>query len=248
MQSLNILLLPIPLTYLCLRATGPITVDGNLNEAAWRKAPWTRDFVDIVGEAGPKPRFRTRAKLLWDDKALYIGAELEEPQLQASLTEHDSVIFHDNDFEVFLDPDGDGLNYTELELNALNTTWDLLLPKAYRLGGQPHNEWELKGLQTAVRLDGKLNDPKVKSKGWTVEIAIPWTALAPTVIGPCPPHPGDKWRMNFSRVEWHFDDVDGKLVKRAGVAEDNWVWSPMGVVDMHIPEQWGFLEFSGVSR
>ena len=49
--------------------------------------------------------------------------------------------------------------------------------------------------------------------------------------------------MNFSRVEWRFDPVDGKLVKRPGVREDNWVWSPMGVVDMHLPERWGYVEF-----
>lgn len=218
-------------------------IDGSLSDFAWRKAPWTRDFVDIIGEAGPKPRFRTRVKMLWDDHVLYIAAEMEEPQLQATLTKHDSVIYHDNDFEVFLDPDGDGLNYTELEINALNTTWDLLLPKPYRSGGSAQFGWELKGLQTAVGLNGVLNDPHTPSNGWTVEIAIPWTALAETSRLPCPPGRGDRWRMNFSRVEWRFDVIDGKLVKRPGAREDNWVWSPMGVVDMHLPERWGYLEF-----
>jgi hypothetical protein len=234
----------LPLSYLCLRATTPIVIDGDLRDEAWRRAPWSSDFVDIVGDGAPKPRFRTRVKMLWDDNALYVGAELQEPQLQATLTQHDSVIFQDNDFEVFLDPDGDGLNYTELEMNALDTTWDLLLPKPYNQGGQAHNEWELKGLQTAVRLKGKLNDPKTRSKSWNVEIAIPWSALAVTSIDPCPPHSGDKWRINFSRVEWHFDVIENKLVKRPGLREDNWVWSPMGVVDMHIPDRWGYVEFS----
>ena len=107
--------------------------------------------------------------MLWDDHYLYIGAELEEPDLQASLTEHDSVIFHDNDFEVFVDPDGDGLLYSELEINALNTTWDLLLPKPYRAGGPALDGWELAGLKTAVKLDGTLNQPGDLDKGWTVE-------------------------------------------------------------------------------
>jgi len=44
-------------------------------------------------------------QMLWDDECLYIAAEMEEPHLWATLTEHDSIIFHDNDFEVFLDPD-----------------------------------------------------------------------------------------------------------------------------------------------
>jgi hypothetical protein len=43
-------------------------------------------------------------KMLWDDDALYVGAWLEEPQVVATLTEKNSVIFHDNDFEVFINP------------------------------------------------------------------------------------------------------------------------------------------------
>ena len=68
------------------------------------RPPWTTDFVDIQGGAKPTPRFRTRAKLLWDDDYLYIAAELEEPHVWATLTQHDSVIFQDPDFEVFIDP------------------------------------------------------------------------------------------------------------------------------------------------
>ena len=93
-------------------------IDGDLKDAAWDAAPWTDAFVDIEGDKHPKPRFRTRMKMLWDDEALYIAAELEEPHIWATLKEHDSVIFHDNDFEVFLDPDGDNHLYGELELNA----------------------------------------------------------------------------------------------------------------------------------
>ena len=103
--------------------------------------------MDIEGDRRPEPRFRTRMKMLWDDQALYIAAELEEPHVWATLTEHDSVIFHDNDFEVFLDPDGDSHLYAELELNALNTTWDLLLPKPYKDGGKAVDAWEIAGLE-----------------------------------------------------------------------------------------------------
>ena len=49
-------------------------------------------------------RFETKMKMLWDDEALYVGAWLEEPQVVATLTEKNSVIFHDNDFEVFINP------------------------------------------------------------------------------------------------------------------------------------------------
>jgi hypothetical protein len=234
----------IPRAYVCPRASAPIVIDGKLDDAAWGAAPWTEDFVDIEGDKKPTPRFKTRVKMLWDDECLYVGAEIEEPQLQASLTEHDSVIFHDNDFEIFMDPDGDNQLYSEFEMNALNTTWDLLLVKPYRAGGPPVDGFELKGLRSAVHLDGNLNDPTSTDKGWSVEIAIPWHALEQIAGCPCPPKDGDQWRINFSRVEWHWQVAEGKYQKVPGTKEDNWVWSPQGVVDMHRPEHWGILQFS----
>jgi len=97
----------VPRGYLRPFTASPITIDGKLNEAAWTAAPWTDDFRDIQGAAKPPPRFRTRAKLLWDNEYLYVAAELEEPHVWATITNHDSVIFQDPDFEVFIDPDGD---------------------------------------------------------------------------------------------------------------------------------------------
>ena len=98
---------------------------------AWASAPWTETFVDIEGYRRPEPRFKTRAKMLWDDEWFYVAAEMEEPDLWGTLTERDSVIFRDNDFELFIDPDGDTHGYYELEVNALGTPWDLLLIKGY---------------------------------------------------------------------------------------------------------------------
>src|SRR3954447_11867464 len=96
-----------PRGYVCYRASGPLKIDGRLDDRPGRDAPWTDDFVDIEGDLKPRPRFRTRAKMLWDDTHFYVGAELQEPHVWATLTKHDAVIFHDNDFEVFIDPDGD---------------------------------------------------------------------------------------------------------------------------------------------
>src|SRR5262249_46783019 len=149
-----------PRGYVCYRAAGPIIFDGKLDDAAWQAVPWTEDFVDIEGDRRLPPRFRTRAKMLWDDRYFYIAAELEEPHVQGTYTQHDSYIFHeDNDFEVFLDPDGDNHNYAELEMNALNTTWDLRLRKPYRDGGPAENSFEIPGLKTAVHVNGTLNNP-----------------------------------------------------------------------------------------
>lgn len=235
-------LLAQPKTYVCQRTPSKIKIDGKLNE--WRKVLATDLFVDIEGDRKPRPRFATRAKMLWDDQYFYIAAELEEPHVWGTLTKRDSVIFHDNDFEVFIDPNGDRNEYYEFEINALNTGWDLFLPKPYRDGGKADNSWDIVGLKTAIHINGTLNNPHDKDKGWTVEMALPWTALAQYAHKAAPPNDGDEWRVNFSRVEWQHEIVDGKYRKVANTKEDNWVWSPQGVIDMHRPEMWGTVKFS----
>ncbi len=234
----------LPRGYVAYRAAEPITIDGKFDEKAWQAAAWTEAFVDIEGDRKPRPRYQTRAKMLWDDQYFYIAAQLEEPHVWATLTQHDAVIFHDNDFEVFIDPDGDNHEYYEIEINALNTEWDLFLKKPYRDGGPAVDAWEIPGLKTAVHVEGTLNDPRDKDKYWSVEFAFPWKALAGYAHRPAPPRDGDQWRINFSRVEWQHQVKDGKDQKVPNTHEDNWVWSPQGVIDMHRPETWGFVQFS----
>lgn len=234
-----------PRGYICYRTQGPIEIDGKLDDAAWKGIPWTEDFVDIEGAAKAKPLYRTRVKMAWNDQALYIAAEVTEPHIWATLKKHDSYIFHDDpDFEVFLDPDGDRHLYAELEMNALNTTWDLLLTKPYRDGGRAIDSWEIAGLKTAVHLDGTINDPTNTDRNWTIEIEWPWEGLKQISNRSCPPVDGDQWRINFSRVEWDVEVIDGKYHQVKGRPEHNWVWSPQGAIDMHMPEHWGYLQFS----
>ena len=235
---------PPPKGYVCTRARTPVAVDGRLDDDAWKDAPWTDDFVDIEGSKKPRPRFRTRAKMLWDESYFYIAAELEEPDVWGTITKHDAVIFHDNDFEVFIDPDGDNHEYYEIEVNVLNAEWDLLLKKPYRDGGPAVNEWEIPGISTATQVNGTLNDPTDRDQSWTVELAIPWKALGEFAHRPAPPRDGDQWRVNFSRVEWRHS-VEGKTYNKIPkTPEDNWVWSPQGLIDMHQPEHWGYVQFS----
>jgi hypothetical protein len=238
-----------PRAYGCARALHPPALNGDVDDASWKAAPWSANFLDIEGpQHRPQPWLRTRVKMLWDRQCLYIGAKMEEPQLWATLTERDSVIFRDNDFEVFLDPDGDNHQYVELEINALNTVWDLLLPKPYKDGGPALNSFNIAGLRTAVKLDGALNDPGHRSKGWSATIAIPWSAIKRLSTKPVPPSVGDQWRINFSRVEWDLDVVDGRFHKIEGRKEHNWVWSPQWAINMHRPETWGFLEFQNTAK
>ena len=239
-----------PRHYICHRTTGPITADGQLDEAAWVAAPWTDAFVDIEGDRKPAPRFKTRAKMLWDDDYFYIAAEMEEPHVWAKLVERDAVIFYDNDFEVFIDPDSDTHEYYELEVNAFATEWDLLLTKPYRDGGTAIDSWDIQGLRTGIDVRGTLNDPSDTDEGWNVELAIPWSVLEECAHKPAPPEDGDQWRVNFSRVEWRTEVVEGDYAKITNpetgkpLPEDNWVWSPQGLINMHYPEMWGFVQFS----
>jgi Carbohydrate family 9 binding domain-like len=237
----------LPLTprgYICQQTLKPVQIDGKLDDEAWASAAWTEEFVDIEGPAKPKPRFRTRAKMLWDAEFFYVAADLEEPHVWGTLTQHDAVIFADPDFEVFIDPDGDTHAYYEFELNALNTGWDLFLPKPYKDGGSARNEWEIPGLKTAVHVRGTLNNPNDRDDGWSVELAFPWKVLAEHAHRPAPPHEGDQWRIGFSRVEWQIEIRDGKYSKVPKTPENNWIWSPQGVIDMHRPEKWGYVQFT----
>jgi hypothetical protein len=239
-----------PEHYVCRRAQGPLEPDGRVDKPFWAAAEWTGDFVDIEGRLRPKPSKRTRVKMLWDDAYFYFAAELMEDQIWATLEERDSVIFHDNDFEIFIDPDGDSHNYYEFEINALNTVWDLLLVKPYRDGGPPVNGWDIAGLRTAVHIDGELNNPAAANRKWSVEVAMPWASLRECAAGGRAPVAGEFWRVNFSRVQWQAEIRDGAYRKVVNpetgkpYPEDNWVWSPMGLINMHYPELWGYVVFA----
>ncbi|WBQ04999.1 carbohydrate-binding family 9-like protein [Kribbella sp. CA-293567] len=227
--------------YPCHRTTTPLPLDGSLTHPAWEQAPWTSDFVDIAGPDATTPRFRTRAKLLYDDQYLYVGGQLEEPHVWSTMTEPNTWLYEENNFELFLDPDGDGQNYYEFEINPLGTIWELSLPKPYSEGGVPVDPDNLPGLRTAVRINGTLNDPADTDSGWTVEAAFPWADLAKYNLNRTPPAAGDEWRMNLMRIEWDHEVVDGDY--RKGKQQDFWVWSPQYVLDMHKPDQWGVLRF-----
>ena len=243
----------------------PIVLDGFLSDPVWASLPWTDDFSDITGDPALKPRFRTRVKMAWDDTYFYIAAEMEESHVWGTITQQNEVMFHDNDFEVFIDPDGDSKNYYEFEMNALGTIWELSLPVPYSEGGVPILGCNLPGLIRKVGVRGSLNDASDTDEGWSVEMAFPWKELAQYNSGnsggserATPPAEGDMWKVNFSRVQWRHEIVDGEYVRipphgadmpeglnpeEQEHPEDNWVWSPQGVVNMHIPARWGEVVF-----
>jgi hypothetical protein len=200
---------------------------------------------------------------VYDENYLYVGAVLEDPHVWGTLTEKNSVVFHDNDFEIFIDPDNDGRNYYEFEINALGTVWELSLDKPYSVGGTPRSGNNLPGLISNVYVNGELNNPASASEdvGWSVTVALP---LGDTGLGQFGAAssiaPGMAWRANFSRVQWDFriveDESNRKRYERVPPhgtqlpqgsnhwhPEKNWVWSPQAEVNMHAPETWGWIRF-----
>ncbi|MEZ5104875.1 MAG: carbohydrate-binding family 9-like protein [Draconibacterium sp.] len=238
-----------PKNYWVCKTDSEILIDGKGNEPAWNNAAWTEDFTDIEGDLKPAPLYQTRVKMLWDNENLYILAELEEPQIWAYYTKHDLIVYHENDFEIFIDPDNDTRNYFEIEINAQNTVFDLFMTKPYRDRGIPLITWNATGLTTAIHIDGTLNNFSDRDKKWTVEMAIPFETLKLGVHKAIPQN-GQSWRINFSRVQWQTEIENNQYVRKKDPAtdkilpENNWVWSPIGVINMHYPERWGNLQFS----
>lgn len=236
-----------------------------MDEKAWQLAPRSPRFVDIL--SGKPALHDTRASLLWDDTNLYVAYRVEEPFVHATYTTNNSPIYYDNDVEMFIAGQD---SYYEFEINAYNTTYEVFFiwQDAYEKGGfsrapefqrsllQPFNgvdftnhprglrlgnfNWHFPGKQTAVFIDGTVNQDSDRDRGWTVELAFPWKGMAWLARADhrsLPPRDGDVWRMDFSRFNTY---------KEAPPARDSggWVWSRHGVWDSHIPECFPYIRFS----
>lgn len=131
------------------------------DEAEWLAVPaLSEEFVDITHHENDQlnavpPHLQVQVKVRWDERFVYIGAELQEPWIHAAptQTEHNGPVppymgasrqcllaavaavcmwpltrnlaKTDNDFEIFLDPSGSTQYYLEFEMNALNATYDI---------------------------------------------------------------------------------------------------------------------------
>lgn len=236
----------IPRSYIAYKTSENLIIDGQANEKSWKESTWTDDFINIEGMIVPK--YRTRMKILWDNNYMYFYAEMEEPHVWASLRQKDTLVYHDNDFEIFINPDGNTHNYFEIQINALNTISDIYFHKPPREGSPKINDWDIKGLKTAVHINGTLNDSEDYDEGWSIEVAVPWNSLTKIISKDAIPV-NEFWRVNFSRVNWEFVLTDGVYERAKGktgkpLPEYNWVWSPQFIINMHQPERWGYIYFS----
>jgi hypothetical protein len=172
------------------------------------------------------------------------------------MMQRDQHLWNEEVVEVFLDPNGDGRDYPELEVSPHNIVVDLLIPQRPDRSTDPSiaARWDIEGLRTAV---GK------HAAGWVVEIAIPWMSLASGGVSG-PPREGDRWRVGLYRIERpggpaglaRIAELQKKLEGVAGselaglrqelqdlqATSQALAWSPTRQ-SFHDPERFGVVEF-----
>ncbi|MBN1293468.1 MAG: SUMF1/EgtB/PvdO family nonheme iron enzyme [Candidatus Latescibacteria bacterium] len=234
-----------PRHYVIYRASAPITIDGDINEKAWQDAAWSDAFEDHQSPYAPEPWKMTRVKMLYDDDYMYFAARLQEENVWGHITKRDSIVYYDNDFELFLDPTANSVDYFEFELTCLNTMFDMFHENDNNRGALADRRYDSPGTRHAVQIQGTLNYHYDTDEGWTVEVKIPFADLAswnPNMS--LPVRRGDMWRVEFSRVEYlHIYNQLFPYLLPYSRCED-WVWNTVHSGSIHVPEMWGKALFS----
>ena len=212
-------------TYTVHRAASPITLDGKLDEPAWKAVPDMGPFHFTWWKKGKK--MQTSAKMLWDDKYLYIGHVCEDEHITARYKNHDDPVPKDDCFELMIAPDPDAPNvYFNIEWNVLGAYVD-----GHRLRGSK-KPWDAKGLRIAATYDGTLNQDADKDRSWTGEVAIPLGNFAKH-LKHFPPRPGDRSNINFNR---HGGDTNMQY--------SQWSKADTPTPAFHTPHRFGQIIFS----
>lgn len=200
--------------YRALRAAG----DPSEAPGAWDAAPSIR-----WGEAP----YATRFAALWNDEGMWLRFEADDIEPWHRYAERDDPIWEEEVVEIFIDPDGDGRDYVEIEISPANVVTDLLMAR-----GEPDRSgdigWDFAGLRSRVQhRDG----------GWTALAWLPWSGFGGVTGAKVPPRAGDAWRFNVFRI------------KRPGGPESPQhkaifaAWQPPPGPSFHVPEVFGLLRF-----
>jgi Carbohydrate family 9 binding domain-like len=171
------------------RTVDAIRIDGKLDEASWILSPRVSG-MQLNDDPSRQPKFPTEAALVWDDMKLYVAFGCADADPWGRMKNRDDQLWQEEVVEVFLDPDGDGQNYAELEVSPNNVVVDLLIPNAKTLNANNVRS-NIAGLETAVTR---------RAAGWVVEIAIPWKGLADAGVSAAP-LVGSRWRAGLYRIK-----------------------------------------------
>jgi len=214
----------------CRWAANPIKIDGKLDDAAWQKAQIPKDFA-VYWQRRPA-RTATKARLLWDNQYLYFSAEMQDSDLYADVKEHNGMIWSNDVFELFFKPAQDQLAYYEFQVSAANTQLELFFPSRGSGGYHRFAPLTKLGVESAVQLQGTLNNWRDKDIGWTVEGRIPLTGFE---ISGSKPRAGAKWRFALCRYDYSAAFDRPELSSTA----------PLTQSDFHRYEDYGELVFVG---
>lgn len=243
----------------CQRTWAPIVIDGRPTEAAWQTAEPLELSLDRWGEAIPGAA-TTRVQTLWDSEHLYVAFECQDTDIWALSKEHDDPTLPLHEVvEIFIDTGAMARAYVEVELSPANVVYDLFV--LYHAPNsdwppRPHHQdftalpaWDARGLRSAVWLDGSLEAGEPDT-GWSAEIAIPFADLP--VLRYQPPRDGQRWRVNFYRVERPGHPAAAAPGLGHGIAA-SWgtqhgepilsCWSPPADASFHRPFRFGSLVF-----
>jgi Domain of unknown function (DUF5916)/Carbohydrate family 9 binding domain-like len=146
------------------RATGPIKIDGELDESAWKDAAAADGFAETNPGDQIRPPVESKAMIAYDDENLYVAliAYDDPSSIRYSLRDRDNI-FSDDYFGIMLDTYGDGSSGYEFFVNPLGIQGDLRMDEG---GGEDESfdaVWHSEG--------------KITLTGYQVEIAIPFKSL-----------------------------------------------------------------------
>jgi len=221
-----------------------IKIDGVLNEKAWKKAPAARAFR-LTRELTPA-KLDTQAKLLWNSRYLYIAFACPDTDVIATLTKRDDDFWKEDVVEVFIDANSDGVSYVELEVSPRNLLYDASIadyrPEFLWSDDLTHLDiyygikiFDAPDIQSAVHIDGTLNDSTDADRGWSCEIAVPWKDIQRgTNVNRVPPQRGDVWRIGLYRININTD--------KANNPDEYAAWNPT-TSWFHVPWAFGRVKF-----
>lgn len=217
---------PVPML-IARRAEGTINLDGKLDDRDWGSVRPSGAFVNTM--TGATADFQVLARTLWDDQNLYVGFDVTDTFLKSDYRNHDDHLWEQDCVEIMVDPDGDGRNYFEMQVSPRGVIFDTRYDS--RRVPQPigHADWQ-SNLRAAVDLRGTLDD-EAEDQGYSVEIAIPWSAFNAGTPPATKPNNGDMWRINF-----YVMDTQPAGQRAAG-------WSAPRVGDFHVPNRFGRVRF-----
>ena len=211
-----------PQNTLRVRATDDFEVTGDGQAAAWNKAEW-QSLFRRNGAGDPlaeEPTNRTRVKLLYSAKGLYLLFNAADQKLTATFDRDFANLWEEDCFELFLWPDEKQPNYFEYEISPLGKELPLMISTqdGQRRRWQPwYFDQDGGEASRKTRRATSTTGPKQSGaaiQGWQAEVFIPYGMLQP--LTNVPPKPGSKWRANLYRM----DHDEGR--------PSAWSWVPVG--------------------